>query len=353
MQRRMTTLTFAIGLALTLVSSVAMAQYKITNLDSNQIGQAAHIDPLIVNAWGLAHGPGDAWWISDAGSGWSTLYNGSGKIEGLRVLIPTAGNGPGSPTGGNGPGSPTGIVFNGSTTEFPVQGWASIFLFATLDGTISGWAPQSNLNQAIIAVDNSAKKASYTGLAITNRPSGNFIYAADNANNAVDMYDANFNFVMSFTDTTLPAGFSVFGIQDINGLLYVTFAATNGGGGGFVDQFREDGTLVNPGHPLISGAPLNQPWGVAGAPKNFGPLSNTLLISNNTNSGTIHAFDPFTGQFVGTIKDSAGAPININQLWGIGFGDGKGSNGGANELFFAAGPGNNLAGTFGSIVFRP
>jgi uncharacterized protein (TIGR03118 family) len=356
MQRRMTTLPLAIGLALIFVSSVAMAQYQLTNLDSNQIGQAAHIDPLIVNAWGLVHGPGGAWWISDAGSGWSTLYNGNGKIDGLRVLIPTAGNGPDSPTGGNGPGSPTGIVFNGTagtTNEFPVQGWASIFLFATLDGTISGWAPQSNVNQAIIAVDNSSKKAVYTGLAITNRPSGNFLYAADNANNAVDIYDANFNFVMSFTDTTLPAGFSVFGIQDINGLLYVTFAATNGSGGGFVDQFREDGTLVNPGHPLISGAPLNQPWGVAGAPKNFGPLSNTLLISNNTNNGTIHAFDPFTGQFVGTIKDSAGAPIAVDQLWGIGFGDGKGSNGGANELFFTAGPSNNLAGTFGSIVFKP
>jgi uncharacterized protein (TIGR03118 family) len=357
MQRHMTTLTVAMGLALMLVSSAAVAQYKLTNLDSNQIGGGIHIDPLIVNGWGLVHGSGGPWWISDNASGWSTLYNGSGKIEGLRVLIPTAGNGPDSATGGNGPGTPTGIVVNGTvggTNEFQVQGWASIFLFATLDGTISGWAPQSNLNQAILAVDNSANKSVFTGLAITNKPSGNFLYAADVANGVVDIYDASFNFVKSFTDTTLPAGFAPFGIQDINGIVYVTFASVSGGPGGFVDQFREDGTLVNPGHPLISGAPLNQPWGIAGAPKGFGPLANTLLISNNTNSGTINAFDPFTGQFIGTIKDATtGKPIVIDQLWGIGFGDGKGSNGGINELYFTAGPSNNLAGTFGLIVFKP
>ena len=104
--------------------------------------------------------------------------------------------------------------------------------------------------------------------------------------------------------------------------------------------------------PLIQGAPLNQPWGIALAPRNFGPLSNTLLISNNTNSGTINAFN-FDGQFVGTVKDTTGKAIRIDQLWGIGFGDGTGKNGGINELFFTAGPNNNVAGTFGSIVFKP
>jgi uncharacterized protein (TIGR03118 family) len=356
MQRRITALTIATGLALIVVSSVAMAQYQLTNLDSNQIGQARHADPFIANAWGLVHGPGSPWWLSDNTSGWSTLYDNTGKIQGLKVVIPTAGNGPDSAGGLNGPGSPTGIVFNGTagtTNEFQVQGWASIFLFATLDGTISGWAPQSNPNQALVAVDNSSKGAVYTGLAITNKPSGNFIYAADEANNKVDIYDANFNFVKSFTDSTLPAGFAPFGIRDINGIVYVTFAAVSGGSGGFVDQFREDGTLVNPGKPLIQGLPLSQPWGIVGAPKNFGPLSNTLLISNNTNSGTIHAFDPFTGQLVGTVRDVNGKPIVIDQLWGIDFGDGTGANGPANQLFFTAGPSNNLAGTFGVIAFKP
>lgn len=355
MQRRMTSLSFATGLALILASSVAVAQYQLTNLASNQVGQAHHADPLIANAWGLVHAPGSPWWVSDNTSGWSTLYDSSGAIQGLKVLIPTAGNGPDSGGGLNGPGTPTGIVFNGTvggSNEFQVQGWAAIFLFATLDGTISGWAPQSNFNQAILAVDNSSNKSTYTGLAITNKPSGNFLYAADEANNKVDIYDANFNFVKSFTDTTLPAGFAPFGIRDINGVVYVTFANVSGGPGGFVDQFREDGTLINPGKPLIQGQPLNQPWGIASAPHNFGPLGNTLLISNNTNSGIINAFNPFTGKAVGTVKDTNGKAIVINQLWGIDFGDGMGSNGAPNVLFFTAGPGNNMAGTFGSIAFK-
>lgn len=363
MQRRMTTLALAMGLALMIVSSAAVAQYKLTNLDSNQVGKAAHTDPLIVNAWGIVHGPGTPWWVSDNNSGWSTLYAGDGKqVEALKVLIPTAGNGPDSPTGANGPGSPTGIVFNGTvggSNEFQVKGWASIFLFATLDGTISGWAPQSNRNRAIVAVDTSTNThpSVYTGLAITNKPTGNRLFAVDMLNKKVDVYNANFKPVNlaagAFTDPSLPAGFAPFGIRDINGLVYVTFASVTGGSGGFVEQFREDGTPVSPGKPLIHGAPLNQPWGIAGAPSNFGPLSNTLLISNNTNSGTINAFDPFTGQFVGTVKDVDGKPIVIDQLWGIDFGDGAGANGAVNEMFFGAGPSNNLAGTFGSIVFKP
>jgi uncharacterized protein (TIGR03118 family) len=356
--RRRFSLAFALGVALMFSSLAALAQYKVTNLDSNQIGKAQHADPLIVNAWGLVHAPGSPWWVSDNNSGWSTLYQGSGKpITGLRVLIPTAGNGPDSASGLNGPGSPTGIVSNPTASptganEFQVQGWAAIFLFATLDGTISGWAPQSNPNQAIIAVDNSSKKSVYTGLAITNRAKGNRLYAADMANGKVDMFDANFNLMKSFTDLLLPAGFAPFGIRDINGIVYVTYASVSGASGGFVAEFREDGTAVSPGKPLISGGPLNQPWGIAGAPRNFGPLSNTLLISNNTNSGTINGFDPFTGQFVGALKDENGNFIRIDQLWGIDFGDGLGANGGVNQLFFTAGPSINLAGTFGTIQFK-
>jgi uncharacterized protein (TIGR03118 family) len=334
-------------------SSTAAAQYQLTNLSSNQVKAAGHTDPLLVNAWGLVHAPGSPWWVSDNNSGWSTLYNAAGVEQGLRVLIPTAGNGPDSPTGANGPGLPTGIVWNASTTkEFQVQGWPSIFLFATLDGTISGWTPQSNLNQAIIAVDTSTSKTPsvYTGLAITNKASGNLLYAADMANNKVDVFDGNFTLMKSFTDSTLPAGFAPFGIRDINGLVYVTFASVSGGSGGFVDVFKEDGTPVTPGKPLISGAPLNQPWGIALAPKNFGPLSNTLLISNNTNSGTINGFNASSGQFVGRVKDEKGKAIAINQLWGIAFGGGSASNGATNQLFFTAGPGGNLAGTFGVIT---
>jgi uncharacterized protein (TIGR03118 family) len=340
---RILKLTAGLGLALMLTSSTVLGQgthYNLANLVSNQSGKAKHTDPLLVNAWGLAYGPGGPFWVSDEGDGWSTIYDGFGNPQALQVIVPSA--------NGTSAGSPTGIVANPSTTDFPVEGWASVFLFATLDGTISGWAPQSNPTVAIIAVNNSSSNASYTGLAVTNKPSGNSLFAADINNNKVDIYDANFNFVSSFTDNALPAGYAPFGIQDINGQVYVTFAPTSGAVGGVVDIFNEDGTFVK---HLIKGKPLNQPWGIAMAPSNFGPLSNTLLISNNINiAGTINGFNPTTGAFVGTIKNAAGKAIAIDQLWGIEFGGGTPSNGKTNNLYFTAGPNNNVNGTFGVIV---
>ena len=340
MQRRKIAFTICLGLAVMFVSSAALAQYQLTNLVSNQAKTAKFMDPLQVNGWGLARSSGGPFWVSDQGSGWSTLYTGKGVKEGLEVLIPSA--------SGAGPGQPTGIVFNG-TGEFPVQGWSAFFIFATLDGTISGWAPQSNPNDAIIAVNNSAAGASYTGLAITNRPSGNLLYAANPAKNVVEVYDGSFNLVNSFTDSTLQAGYGPFGIQDINGLVYVSFALASTAPNGQIDIFQEDGTFVK---TLAQGRPLNQPWGFAVAPRNFGALSNTLLVSNNTNSGTINAFNLETGQFVGTVKDTNGKDIVINQLWGIEFGGGAANNGRTNQLFFTAGPYNNLAGTFGVIALK-
>ena len=332
-------LTACLGLALLFASSAALAQfthYAEGRLVSNQ-SNARHTDPLLINAWGIAYAPGNPFWISDAGSGWSTLYDGAGNPQSLQVVIPTA--------NGTGFGSPTGIVYNPSQ-EFPVQGWASIFIFATLDGSISGWSPISNPNAAIVAVDNSASNASYTGLAITNKPSGNFIFAADINNNKVDIYDGNFSFVSSFTDSSVPTGFAPFGIQDINGQVYVTFAPASGVPGGIIDIFTESGTFVK---RFAEGSPLNQPWGMAVAPNNFGPLSNTLVVSNNTDSGIINGFDLTTGKLVGSVRNSSGRLIKIDQLWGIIFGGGTSANGKPNELFFTAGPNNNVNGLFGVI----
>ena len=339
MQLRTIALTAALAVAQLIVPGLVRAQYQVTNLNSNQDNVVKTPDPLLVNAWGLAHGPGSPWWISDENSGWSTLYDNHGTKVPLDVLIPTA--------GGDGPGSPTGIVFNGNSSEFKIKGGQAAFIFATLDGTISGWAPSVNRNAALIAVTNPS--ASYTGLAISSKPSGNVLLAVDNANNKIDIYDDTFKLVKSVTDTTLPAGFSAFGIQDFGGLVYVSFAANSGAGGGFVDIFDEFGSLLK---QLISGGELNQPWGFAIAPKNFGVLSNTLLVSNNTNAGTIHAYNAVTGQFIETLKDDNGNIIHIDQLWGIQFGDGAGSNGATNQLFFTAGPDNNFAGLFGVITAK-
>lgn len=346
--RRTIVLTSCFAVLLIFSASMAVAQYQLTNLSSNQVGQAHHTDPLLANAWGMARGATSPWWVSDNTSGWSTLYDEHGVAQGLRVLIPTTGNGPDSATGLNGPGTPTGIVFNGSS-NFQVQGWPALFLFATLDGTISGWTFKANSNQAIIAVDNGKAGAVYTGLAISSAQ--NMIYAANMAAGTVEVYDGNFNLVTTpggFTDPNIPSGFAPFGINDLNGEVYVTYAATDGGPGGFVDKYTEAGVLVN-GKSLISGGLLNQPWGVALAPKNFGSLSNTILVSNNTNTGTINAFND-QGAFIGTVRDSSGKPIVINQLWAIVFGGGNSTNGAINDLFFTAGPGNNNAGTYGVIT---
>ena len=353
MQIRGIAVALCLGLVLLMVPALAQAQYQLTNLVSNQVdSHAPTIDPLLANAWGLARSAGSPWWIADNDTGWSTLYNAAGTQEALKVVIPTAGNGPVEATGTNGPGTPTGIVYTGSKTDFQVSGVASSFIFATLDGTISAW-PGLNKNLATLVVDNSAGKASYTGLAITSNPSGNFLYAADNTNNHIDMFDGNFNWVMSFGDPAIPSTYSVFGVQDINGMVYVTYAVPNVGAGGYVDVFKEDGTFVK---TLVRGLPLNQAWGIALAPSNFGPLSNTLLVSNNSVDGTINGFAPNTGRFMGTIRDEFRRPIILNNLWGIAFGGGTTNNGATNQLFVTVGQGigtSELAGTFASIVFHP
>jgi uncharacterized protein (TIGR03118 family) len=325
-----------LGLLLAASSSTAFAQYSVKNLTSDLAGKAAHQDTLLKNPWGLAYAPGGAFWISDEASGYSTLYDGQGNAESLQVVVP--------PAAGTGLGSPTGIVFNGSN-EFQIDTWTSVFLFATLDGTISGWSAFEPFN-GLIGV--SSPGAVYTGLAITSYASGNSLFAADIANNKVDVYDGSFNLIDSFTDPSVPAGFAPFGIQDIDGQVYVAYAAQSGGAGGYIDVFTEQGALVK---QLVRNFPLNQPWGIAVAPKNFGPLSGALLISNNVSAGTINGFNLKTGKFLGTMKNTAGKPIKIDGIWGIEFGGGTTANGAKNQLFFTAGPADT-DGSFGAINFR-
>ncbi len=321
-------------LALSFASNLAVAScglaYSSTALVKNT-GKKG--DKQLLNPWGLAASPSSPFWLSDEASGLSTLYTGAGAKQSTVVTVP--------PASGSGTGSPAGIVYNASS-EFQIDRWTSAFLFSTLDGTISGWS-HFDPNNALIGVNNSSSGAIYTGLAITSHASGNLLYAADFWNNKVDMYDGNFNFVISFTDTKLPAGFAPFGIQDIGGQVYVAFASTSGKAGGYIDIFQENGTFVK---TLIKGKPLNQPWGIALAPSDFGIFSDDILISNNTNSGTINAFNATNGAFAGTIKNSAGKPIVINQLWGIEFGGGSANNGNTNQLFYTAGPKNNADGVF-------
>ncbi len=330
---RILNLSALLGFALVMISSPALAQYKATYLTSNVSGKATYTDPLLQNAWGIAYSPGNPFWVSDEADGWSTLYNAQGQPQSLQVIVP--------PASGTSAGSPTGLVYNASS-EFAIDGWVSVFLFATLDGTVQGWS-SFNPDATLIAVTSAG--SSYTGLAITNHSSNNYIYAADAANNKVDVYDGSFSLVNSFTDPDIPAGFAPFGIQDIDGKVFVSFAATNGGPGGYIDIFNEAGTLEK---HFTHGKPLNQPWGFAMAPANFGTLSDTLLITNNATVGNINGFNLKTGALVGTMENASGKAININGIWGIEFGGGTSNNGAANQLFFTAGP-NDTDGYFGMI----
>jgi uncharacterized protein (TIGR03118 family) len=329
--------------SLFLLPSAAFGQYVRTDLVTDAT------DPNLVNGWGLTRSSGSPFWVSDNITGKSTLYNGAGQGfpvgSPLVVTIPPA-------TGSNAKGTPTGTVFNitaaNPTPSFTVsngtKSGVAAFLFSTLDGTISGWSPGVDLHNAQIAVDRSSSGAVYTGLAITSDASGDFLYATDNGpNSRIDVFDKNFNWVRSFTDPAIKGGFAPYGIQNIGGNLWVTFGG-NKSASGFVDEFDTVGNVL-----LRITGPLHSPWGLAMAPADFGPFSNTLLVANNIPDGRINAFDPKSGAFLGTLRDVNGQAIVINQIWAIQFGNGANA-GMPNQLFFTAGPNNYANGLFGMIT---
>jgi uncharacterized protein (TIGR03118 family) len=314
------------------IASPAAAQYAITNLVSNQAGKAKHQDSALVNAWGMSFSSGGPFWISDNGTGESTFYTGKGVKVG-DITIP--------PASGTGTGSPTGQVYN-TTTDFPINGTPAFFIFDTLDGTISGW---NGGTSAVIAVT-AASGTSYTGLAIGQNGGANFLFAADAANDKVDIYNGSFTKVGSFTDSKL-AGLSVYNVQNVKGDLYVTFV-DSAFSKGAVDIFDTAGNLIK---TFTKDAHLKAPWGVALAPKNFGPASNALLVGNLAD-GRITAFNAKSGKFMTQLKGKNKKVLSVNGLWALAFGEGGGSNGNSNQLFFAAGPNGYVDGLFGVINFK-
>jgi uncharacterized protein (TIGR03118 family) len=327
--------------------------YRQTNLVSNQPGVAAVTDTHLVNAWGMSHSPTSPWWVSDNGTGFSTLYTGGGVPQALVVTIPPP---LGSPPGTT--ATPTGNVFNGSGDFVVAQGGVSgpaRFIFATEDGTISGWNPTVDPTHAILAADHSASGAVYKGLALASNASGNFLFATNFHQGTVDVFDEHFNLVHlagSFSDPDILPGFAPFGIATIGGNLYVTYAKQDadqhddvaGPANGFVDVFDTNGNLLR---RQATRGRLNSPWGVALAPADFGRFSNDLLVGN-FGDGRINAIDPATGDFLGQLRDQTNRPITIDGLWGLAFGNG-GQAGPTNTLFFTAGPNDEADGLFGSL----
>jgi len=346
--------------------STAIVQTNLVS-DDTHFTPAEVQDPNLVNPWGLAASPTGEWWVANEGTGTSTLYKTStSPVTTFSQVFSVPPN-----SAASAHGTPTGAVFN-ATSGFDVsekgKTGSSVFLFVTADGTISGWSPSVSATNAIIAATNPG--AIYLGLAIaTDSHHVTRLYAADFANGAIDVYDQSFHLVTTlpgkFTDPELPAGYHPFNIQTINDRLYVEYAPVNdvlGGtaapGEGAVDVYNADGQLLE---RLIrpNDTHIDQPWAVAMAPSNFGSFSNDLLVGNFGN-GTINAFNPKNGHFVGELKNAKGQPIAITHLWGLAFGNG-GAAGPKNTLYFTAGLTSHLApsdnpfhGVFGSLqIARP
>ena len=328
--------------------------FSVTDLVSDIPGQAANLDPNLVNPWGIAFTPSSPFWVADNRTGVSTLYNGTGIALPLVVTVPP-------PAGGNPPAAPTGVVFNGGAGFEASPGLPARFIFASEDGTISGWNPTANPTAALRVADNSGSGANYKGLAIGNNGAGDFIYAANFHAGTIDVFDSLFAqsaLPGNFTDPNLPSGYAPFNIQNIGGKLYVTYAlqdaqgneVVSGAGHGFVDVFDLNGNFLQ---RLASQGSLNSPWGLAIAPSGFGPFANDLLVGN-FGDGRINAFDPVTGMLLGTLDDMGGSPLEIQGLRALTFGNGANA-GDTSDLYFTAGiPGNGVVGDhglFGEITF--
>ena len=321
--------------------------YVQSNLVSDIAGMAAVTDTNLVNPWGISFSATSPFWIADNGTGLSTLYTSTGAIVALVVTIPP-------PAGQPGPSAPSGTIAN-AVPGFLATGTSTAhFLFSTEDGTISAWNTGS---AAVLKVDYSTANAVFKGLAAGVSDGSDYIYATDFHNGQIDVFDTNYAQVTlagSFSDTNLPAGYAPFGIQNVNGQLYVTYALQDaekhddvaGPGNGYVDIFDTSGNLVQ---RLISQTVLNSPWGVALAPVGYGAYGGDLLVGN-FGDGRINVFNPATGAWLGALMNSTnGDPFEVPGLWAIVFGNGH-SGGDAFTLYFTAGINDENDGLFGSLA---
>jgi uncharacterized protein (TIGR03118 family) len=326
--------------AASLLRAADTNNYQVTILVSNEAGEAPVVDPKLVNAWGIAASATSPWWVADNGTGYSTLYTGTGMKRPLEVIVP---------------GAPTGIVsYGGGQFQIIPPNFPAQFMFASEDGTISAW--RGTLPDPTHAVvKHSEAEAIYKGLAIH----GDTLYTTDFAGCSVDTLDGTFTEFDSpggFEDPSIPSNYCPFGIQAIGNSIFVTYALKGGEddvagqGHGFVREFDVNGNLVA---AVANHGQLNSPWGLAMAPSTFGRFGGCLLVGN-FGDGEINAYClDGEGQFhhQGTLRQD-GKPLVIDGLWGIGFGNNAGS-GSANILYFAAGPDDETNGYFGKIEFAP
>jgi uncharacterized protein (TIGR03118 family) len=330
--------------------------YKQTNLvaDTASVTPApAHVDANLVNPWGIAYFPGGPFWINDNNSGFSTLYDQTGMLQGTFMIPP--------PAGSTAAATPTGIVANVSQTGFVVGGLPSLFIFDTEDGTISGWNGGATV---ILAVDNSmgGNGAVYKGLAMISNNGANFLLATNFRSGKVEVYDSNFkltNLSGTFTDPNLPAGYAPFGIHVITNAksqtnIYVTYALqdaakhdpVHAAGDGLVDIFDTNGNMIQT-FVLQGDMHTNAPWGIVIPPAGFGAFGGDVLVGN-FGDGVLNAYTP-AGMFIDSVKDASGNVITNLSLWDLVFGGG-GAAGDANTLYLTAGGMAEMHGIFASLV---
>ena len=257
------------------------------------------------------------------------------------MTIPTAAR-------NRGTGNPTGVVFN-NTPFFQVSkngnSAPAFFIFVSEDGSISGWNPNLDQTNAIIAVDNGRNRgrnsAIYKGATLGTANGHNFLYVTDFHTGKVETYDESFHQVNpgGFVDPNLPAGYAPFGIRNFNGEIFVTYAKQDhakhddvpGPGFGFVNVFDTSGNFLR---RLISNGNLNAPWGLA--------LVNGELWVGNFGDGLINNYDPVTGTFIETLMRADGTPLQFDGLWDLlPLGNG---------VFFTAGIADEEHGLFGIIT---
>jgi uncharacterized protein (TIGR03118 family) len=321
--------------------------YQQINLVSDIPGMALLTDPDLVNAWGISFGPTSPFWISDNGSGKSTLYsvtyNGAGQPvvakPSLFVTIPGAGN-------------PTGQLFNGSGAFN-----GDIFIFASEDGTVSGWRPALGTAPGTAAETLvNPSDAIYKGITLVQTSKGPMLLAANFSAGKVDAFDPSLT-VTHYADPNAPAGYAPFNVGVLGGVVFVTFAKREGEddvagpGHGFIDIFNpENGQFMRFATGSDAGGHLreiNSPWGMAWAPASFGKHAGELLVGN-FGSGTIMTFDPYSREFKGLLQGTTGGHVVIDGLWALTFGNG-GNGGRPNTLYFTAGPNEESHGLFGSL----
>ena len=326
-----------VGTSMSLASFARADSYSWTNFQSDIAGVAQHTDPNLVNPWGMAaSSTGSTIWVSDNGTGVSTLYRQDGTARSLIVSIPARERGKGA--------NPTGVVRNGTSFFKVTNGTNSlpaIFIFVSEDGTISGWNPDINPTNAIVAVKGKGDNI-YKGVTLGMANGHNFLYATNFHQGQVDVYDENFNLVKtkSFADPSLPKDFAPFGIRNFNGQIYVTYAKQGPGkkddeagpGNGFINVFDTSGTFVT---RLVSNGDLNSPWGLA-------IIEGDELWVGNFGDGKINNYDPTTGASLGTIHRADGTPLQFDGLWDmLPLGSG---------VYFTAGIADEEHGLFGLIT---